>query len=213
MTPDWTFEIRATQHPERRRVCGVDEAGRGPLSGPVVAAAVILNPETCPTGLNDSKILSKKRRELLFTEILYTADVGIGISEPAEIDRINILHASLSAMNRAITALPKHPDIGPLHALIDGHKTPPPIPDVSYEPLVKGDARSLSIAAASIIAKVTRDRLMETADLRFPGYGFARHKGYGTQAHKAALSRLGPCPIHRFSFAPIRTAIDARDRA
>ncbi len=210
MTPDWTFERKAKKlaKSERFAICGVDEAGRGPLAGPVVACAVILNPRKYPSGLCDSKILSKKRREALYSEILQLADVGIAIAEPEEIDRLNILHASLSAMQRAILDLPQTSS----HALIDGNHAPPCCPDVSisYTPVVKGDNRSLSIAAASIIAKVTRDQIMENADRRFPGYGFAQHKGYATPQHREALIRLGPCPIHRFSFAPVRDQINAR---
>ena len=204
MTPDWTFEREAKKLAKNKgaAICGVDEAGRGPLAGPVVACAVILNQQNYPSGLNDSKTLSKKRRDALYYEILQLADVGIGIAEPEEIDRFNILHASLRAMQRAIYDLPQMPG----HALIDGNHTPPDRlgTTLSYEPIVKGDSRSLSIAAASIIAKVKRDRIMQEAALRFPGYGFAQHKGYPTRQHREALIRLGPSPIHRFSFAPVR---------
>jgi len=179
-------------------VCGVDEAGRGPLAGPVVAAAVILAPKKIPEGLNDSKILSEIRRELLLNEIMDTAEIGIGIAEPEEIDRVNILGASLIAMRRAVLALPNLPE----KALIDGNK----LPDLPCESefVIKGDARSLSIAAASIVAKVKRDRLMIAADARYPGYHFAQHKGYATKLHRHQLSRLGPSPIHRRSFAPVK---------
>ena len=192
-TPDFSFERQC-----RGPVCGVDEAGRGPLAGPVVAAAVILTPEKIPEGLNDSKILSEIRRELLLNEIIKTAEIGIGIAEPEEIDRVNILGASLIAMRRAVLALPYLPQ----KALIDGNK----IPDLPCEAefIIKGDARSLSIAAASIVAKVTRDRLMQEANLRYPEYQFAKHKGYGTKLHRAKIEQLGPCPIHRRSFAPIK---------
>ena len=194
-TPDFSFERQCCGP-----VCGVDEAGRGPLAGPVVAAAVILAPARIPEGLNDSKALSHTKRELLLNAILKTAQIGIGIAEPEEIDRINILQASLIAMRRAVLALPTLPDM----ALIDGNKLPE-LP-CKAEAIVKGDSRSLSIAAASIVAKVTRDRLMVEAESRYPGYGLAGHKGYPTKAHIAALQLLGPSPIHRLSFKPVKIA-------
>lgn len=195
-------------------ICGVDEAGRGPLAGPVVAAAVILAPFSTqggpneglsgaehgriPDGLNDSKALSHSAREYVLNAIMQDCYVGIGIAEPEEIERLNILGASLAAMARAVNALP----IRASHALIDGNKDAPlPCPQTT---IIKGDAKSLSIAAASIVAKVTRDRLMMQADARFPGYNFAQHKGYPTQAHREAIQSRGPCPIHRRSFAPIK---------
>ena len=192
-TPDFSFE-RQCYGP----VCGVDEAGRGPLAGPVVAAAVILTPARIPEGLNDSKALSPKQRELLLNMIEKNAQIGIGIAEPEEIDRINILGASLIAMRRAVLALPALPDM----ALIDGNK----LPDLpcAAQAIVKGDSRSLSIAAASIVAKVTRDRLMIDADARYPGYGFAAHKGYPTKAHIESVNNIGASPIHRQSFKPVR---------
>ncbi len=168
------------------------------MAGPVVAAAVILVPNSIPEGLNDSKKLSEIRRELLLNEILAQAAIGVGIAEPEEIDRVNILQATMIAMRRAVLNLPKPPD----WALIDGNRCPD-IP-CNAKAIVKGDARSLSIAAASIVAKVTRDRLMVLADSRFPPYGFAAHKGYGTKAHRDAISQYGPCPIHRRSFAPVK---------
>ena len=198
--PDLTRETAASG-----LVCGVDEAGRGPLAGPVVAAAVILDPDNIPAGLNDSKTLSKKRRELLLNELFDLeikgfVQIGIGMSEPEEIDRLNILWASMRAMERAVSAL------GAVdHALIDGNRLPPNLP-CAGSAIVKGDAKSLSIAAASIVAKVTRDKLMARADQRFPGYGLARHQGYPTKAHMQALKELGPSPIHRFSFAPVAKA-------
>ena len=194
-TPDFSFE-RQCYGP----VCGVDEAGRGPLAGPVVAAAVILTPARIPEGLNDSKALSSKQRELLLNMIEKNAQIGIGIAEPEEIDRLNILGATLIAMRRAVLALPKLPDM----ALIDGNK----LPDLpcAAQAIVKGDSRSLSIAAASIVAKVTRDRLMVEAESRYPGYGLAGHKGYPTKAHMEAVTRLGASPIHRRSFKPVRLA-------
>jgi len=195
ITPDYTHE-KDSLHP----VCGIDEAGRGPLAGPVVAAAVILDPSNIPQGLNDSKVLSQSAREYLLNKIWETADVGIGISEPEEIDRKNILWASMLAMSRAVTQLKTTPS----HALIDGNRCPKLPPNMTAEALIKGDSRSVSIAAASIIAKVTRDNLMALADMRYPQYGFQNHKGYATAAHRAAIAEHGPCPIHRFSFAPMR---------
>lgn len=192
--PDWHYE-----HQANAPVCGVDEAGRGPLAGPVIAAAVILDPAHIPEGLADSKSISQSRREYLLNDILLTSHVGIGISEPEEIDRLNILWASLTAMERAVRALP----ILPQTALIDGNKIPDHLP-CPGRAIIKGDAKSLSIAAASIVAKVTRDRIMTQADKRFPGYGFSGHKGYPTRAHKDAITHLGPCPLHRRSFAPMK---------
>jgi ribonuclease HII len=194
-TPDWSFE---RQH--SGRVCGVDEAGRGPLAGPVVAAAVIFPRQIVPDGLTDSKRLSHRQREHLLNIIKETALFGIGISEPEEIDRVNILQASLTAMQRAIADLPLRPDM----ALIDGNKLP--VLEMPAEAIVKGDARSFSIAAASIIAKVTRDRLMIRAHTRFPAYSLDRHKGYPTQAHRADIDRFGASPIHRFSFGRLKKA-------
>lgn len=192
-SPDFTHEAALIPP-----ICGIDEAGRGPLAGPVVAAAVILDPHNIPQGLNDSKALSQIARERLLNNIQQTAQIGIGIAEPAEIDDINILAATMVAMARAFAALP----IQPKSALIDGNRAPA-LP-CTVETLVKGDARSVSIAAASIVAKVTRDAIMQNAHMRFPQYGFDAHKGYGTKAHKAAIAAHGPCPIHRFSFAPIK---------
>lgn len=194
-TPDFSFERQCCGP-----VCGVDEAGRGPLAGPVVAAAVILTPARIPEGLNDSKALSSSQRELLLNMIEKNAQIGIGIAEPEEIDRANILGATLIAMRRAVLALPELPEM----ALIDGNK----LPDLPCEAqaIVKGDSRSLSIAAASIVAKVTRDRLMIEADRRYPGYSLAGHKGYPTKAHIEAVTRLGASPIHRRSFKPVRLA-------
>ena len=178
-------------------IAGVDEAGRGPWAGPVVAAAVVLNPDDFPDGLNDSKKLTEARREALFDAILASAHVGIGIADEAKIDELNILHASLAAMADAVENLPAAADF----ALIDGNKLAPlPCPGKT---VVKGDGKSLSIAAASIIAKVTRDRMMRDLAETYPGYGFERHKGYGTAQHQSALAELGPCPHHRKSFAPI----------
>lgn len=188
------------------RVAGVDEAGRGPLAGPVVAAAVVL-PEDFEsietlTGLADSKKLTAKRRETLAAAIRAHARVSIAIAEPREIDRLNILHASLAAMRRAVSGLAPKAD----HALIDGNHVPPGLP-CSANAVIGGDAIEPAISAASIIAKTVRDRLMVEADLRFPGYGFAGHKGYPSAAHRAALEERGPSPIHRLSYAPVQAAL------
>lgn len=178
-------------------VCGVDEAGRGPWAGPVVAAAVVLDAARIPPGLNDSKKLTHERREALFPAIMAAAQVGVGIVSAAEIDTVNILQATFRAMERAVAALPAAPHF----ALIDGNRAPKL--SCPCRTVISGDSLSLSIAAASIIAKVTRDRMMMELDQRHPGYGFAAHKGYGTAAHAAALARLGPCAEHRRSFKPI----------
>lgn len=183
------------------RLAGVDEAGRGPLAGPVVTAAVILDPARPIDGLADSKTLSARRRGLLAEEIRRKARVGIGIAEPAEIDRLNILHATMRAMARAVARLPVQPG----HILVDGNRVPEGLP-CPAEAMVKGDAHEPAIAAASIIAKTLRDRLMLEAALRWPGYGFEGHKGYPSKAHRERLMALGPCPIHRMSYAPVRDA-------
>jgi ribonuclease HII len=179
-------------------VCGVDEAGRGPWAGPVSAAAIILDPARLPKGINDSKQLNHATRERLYGEIVEVAVAYcVVIVDAGQIDAINILGATQLAMARAVAGL----SVAPSLALIDGNRAPAlGCPTVT---IVKGDALSLSIAAASILAKVTRDRLMLQADLDFPGYGFAKHKGYGVPEHSAALSRLGPCPLHRMSFKPV----------
>lgn len=180
-----------------RTVCGIDEAGRGPLAGPVVAAAVILCPGKIPEGLNDSKRLSPAKREALFEALFQNADIGIGICDVLEIGEKNILGATFSAMIKAFKNLSIPAD----YALIDGPKMPHlPCPS---QALIKGDSLSLSIAAASIVAKVTRDRMMSDLDQEFPQYGFARHKGYGTKDHLAALKVWGPTPHHRPTFAPV----------
>jgi ribonuclease HII len=184
-----------------KAIAGIDEAGRGPLAGPVVAAAVILNPNCPIKGLGDSKTISAKRREALAGEIMNYAQVGLGVAEPAEIDRVNILQATMIAMRRAINNLPVMPD----HALIDGNRVPELL-DCTAEAIIKGDAKEACIGAASIIAKTVRDRLMVGAALRFPAYGFDGHKGYPSAMHRAALAELGPCPIHRMSYAPVRLA-------
>ena len=192
--PDFKYETQAGAL-KGRIICGVDEAGRGPLSGPVVAVAVILNPENIPTGLNDSKVLSHSARERLLNILTKNAQIGIGIAEPGEIDRINILWASMEAMRRAVENLNTRVD----YALIDGNRIPPNL-YCEADAIIKGDAKSLSIGAASIVAKVTRDRLMAEADIRFPGYGWAGHKGYPTKAHREAVETLGRSPAHRWTF-------------
>ena len=176
-------------------VCGIDEAGRGPLAGPVVAGAVILPRDCQILYLNDSKKLSEKKRELLFDEIQKKAvSYGIGIVGPGRIDEINILQATYEAMRLAIGQLKVRPEI-----LLNDAVTIP-LMEISQVPIVKGDAKSVSIAAASILAKVTRDRMMVEYEQLFPEYGFGKHKGYGTAAHIQALKEHGPCPIHRRSF-------------
>lgn len=185
-------------------VCGVDEAGRGPWAGPVCAAAVILDPDNLPTGVNDSKKMRESARVAAFDEIIAKAlATGIAVVSAAEIDDVNILQATYRAMTQAVAALKVHPNL----ALIDGNRSPPNLQCNSIT-IVKGDSLSLSIAAASILAKVTRDRFMAQADQDFPGYGFARHKGYGVPEHSLALAKLGPCPLHRRSFKPIATFFD-----
>ncbi|MDO4608315.1 MAG: ribonuclease HII [Clostridia bacterium] len=193
--PDFSYETNAKQN-GYSLVCGVDEAGRGPLAGPVCAAAVIL-PENCVIdGLNDSKKISEKKRELLFDIIKEKAlaySIAYGTLE--EIEQYNILEATYLAMNRAVNGL----DIKPDFALIDGNRVPKGIA-IPCETVVKGDSKSCSIAAASILAKVTRDRLMLEYDKQYPQYHFAQHKGYGTKAHYEAISQHGVCEIHRRSF-------------
>ncbi len=185
-----------------RRFAGVDEVGRGPLAGPVVAAAVIL-PETFDVAeITDSKKLSASRREILAARLLREAAVGIAYLPAPEIDRLNIHRATLAAMTRAIAALPETPDA----VLIDGKFVPPELPCPGVA-VIGGDARVAAIGAASIVAKVARDRLMTAADRHFPGYGFAGHAGYPTPSHKTALARNGLCPLHRLSYAPCRALL------
>lgn len=184
-------------------VAGVDEVGRGPLCGPVVTAAVILDPARPIIGLNDSKKLSEARREALFDEIQEKALAWcIARAEAAEIDQLNILQATMLAMQRAVAGLAVQPRL----ALIDGNRCPQL--QVPSAPVVGGDARVPAIAAASILAKVSRDREMQALDLVYPGYGLAGHKGYPTPAHLKALQQLGPTAIHRRSFAPVRQALE-----
>ena len=204
MAPDlWHYENQARQN-GYLRVAGLDEAGRGPLAGPVVAAAVVVPPSFSVEGVNDSKKLSAKKRSLLYDRILSHADgVSVGIADEKEIDQLNILWASLLAMARAVENLPAVPD----HLLIDGTFRIPEdqIPaDVPQTAIPKGDAKSISIAAASIIAKVTRDRLMMQYHLEYPEYGFDRHKGYPTRAHREAIQKHGASAIHRRSFRGVK---------
>jgi ribonuclease HII len=180
-------------------IAGVDEAGRGPLAGPVYAAAVILNPEKLIEGLMDSKVLSPKRREFLL-EVIQSDSLayGVGMASVEEIDRLNILQATLLAMQRAVAAL----GLNPTKVLVDGNRCP--ILPYPSEAIIDGDAKIAVISAASIVAKVLRDREMLVYDRQYPHYGFAKHKGYGTAEHLAALKKYGPCSLHRRSFAPVR---------
>lgn len=188
---------------QSERVAGVDEAGRGPLAGPVCAAAVILDPALIPPGITDSKLLAAARREQLAVEINASAIAwAVTFVDVAEIDRINILQASLLAMRRAVDAL----SVVPTLALIDGNRCPDHLCCPS-KAVVRGDQTDVCIGAASILAKVVRDQEMRGLDHRHPGYGFAQHKGYGTKAHLEALDRLGPCVVHRRSFAPVRSRL------
>lgn len=181
------------------RVAGIDEAGRGPLAGPVVAACCVLPTSGSIPPVNDSKQLSPEERLSLFHQILSSPiEYGVGFAEPVEIDRHNILRASFLAMSRALAALKPPPDF----ILIDGSLAPSF--GIPTQPIVKGDSRSPSIAAASIIAKVTRDRLMDELDSLYPQYGFKHHKGYATPEHLKALAQYGPCAIHRKSFEPVQ---------
>ncbi len=194
----WTYEKKAASS-GFLLIAGVDEAGRGPLAGPVVSAAVILPADFSVDGVNDSKKLTAAKRDRLFDRIRAEAvSVAVGIADHEEIDRLNILQASLLSMKRAVKALETPPD----YLLIDGIFT------VSYptaqEAVKKGDSLSMSIAAASIIAKVTRDRIMDNYDREFPQYGFKKHKGYPTQKHREAIRQHGPSPIHRKSFSGVR---------
>jgi len=183
-------------------VAGIDEAGRGPLAGPVVAAAVSFRgcalPSTISTLIDDSKKLSPAKRQAAYRQIIRVADYGVGIADVQEIDTINILQATMTAMQRAVARLSDRPDL----ALVDGNRAP--VLPCATQTVVKGDSRSLSIAAASIVAKVTRDTIMADLDKAHPGYGWAKNAGYGVPTHLAALRRLGPTKHHRRSFAPIR---------
>ena len=199
--PDFALEASALDH-GARRVCGIDELGRGPWAGPIVAAAVILDPGAIPEGLNDSKLLTARRREALHEILMETALVGIGEASVDEITRLNISQAGFLAMRRALALLPAPPDL----ALVDGRPLPP---GLSCHPraIIGGDARSLSIAAASIVAKVTRDRTMVALAQQFPGYGWETNMGYGTKAHIAGLAEHGVTPHHRPTFRPIHNIL------
>ncbi|MDO6731488.1 ribonuclease HII [Marinovum sp. 2_MG-2023] len=199
--PDYSFEDMA--HTEGfARIAGVDEVGRGPLAGPVVAAAVVFDPGNIPKGLNDSKKLSEKRRDAILAEIEASAEIGIGEATVEEIDTHNILRASHIAMCRAIAALPHAPD----YVLIDGNMVPRDL-CLPARTIVKGDSRSVSIAAASIVAKIRRDCVMRDLAQHFPGYGWERNAGYPTKSHKEALIHLGVTPHHRRSFKPVHNIL------
>jgi ribonuclease HII len=195
--PDFSFESSGP-HP----VCGIDEAGRGPWAGPVVAAAVILNPKAIPEGLDDSKRLTAARREALVAELETAAVIGVGRASVEEIVAMNILQASFLAMRRAVAALGSRPAL----ALVDGGMLPPGLP-CPARAVVGGDGLALSIAAASIVAKVARDRIMVALSQQFPGYGWETNMGYGTAAHAEGLARLGVSPHHRRSFQPIHNIL------
>ena len=201
-----TFELESAEHQlGSRPIAGVDEAGRGPWAGPVVAAAVILNPDKIPANIDDSKALDEDSRAFLYRRIMKVAIVGVGIAEVDRIDRENILGATLWAMAKAVSQLADVPKL----VLVDGDKTPHVA--MTARAIVKGDSKCLSIAAASIIAKVTRDRLMMELARDYPGYGFERHKGYGTPEHQAAINKLGVTALHRRSFKPIQLALGLAD--
>ena len=198
--PDYQLELTLGG-----RIAGVDEAGRGPLAGPVFAAAVILNPANIPAGLNDSKLLKAHERDALNALVRARAHVGIGSADVREIEMFNILGATKLAMQRAVAALTSLPDI----VLVDGNQAPAlPCP---VRTVVRGDAISLSIAAASIVAKVARDAHMAMLALHYPGYGFEKHAGYGTPQHLEALTRLGACPAHRAGFAPVKRILEQHE--
>jgi len=193
---------RALRKQGYRRIAGVDEAGRGPLAGPVVAAACLLAGDGPVEGVFDSKQLSRDQRKKFYDQLIAHPKVtyAVGVVDSEEIDRINILQATIRAMQEAASALDAD------YLLVDGLQLP--YPDVPVEKVIRGDSLCYAIAAASIIAKEVRDRLMEEYDSQWPEYGFARHKGYGTAAHREALAKLGPCPIHRRSFAPIKKMLN-----
>lgn len=202
--PDLHFERRAIRR-GATIVAGVDEAGRGPLAGPVVAAAVVLNPKRVPKGLNDSKQLTEAAREELAEQIMATAMASVVAAPPSVIARLNILWATMWAMRQAVLSLPVTAD----HVLIDGNTVPRNMP-CKTEPLIDGDTMSASIAAASILAKVTRDRMCAVMDCDAPAYGFARHKGYSAPEHFAALTAHGPCRHHRSDWAPVIAALEQK---
>lgn len=199
--PDLSFELAARER-GFLRIAGVDEVGRGPLCGPVTACAVVLDLEKVPEGLNDSKKLNAKQRGAALEALLDVAEVSIAHATVEEIDEINIYHASHLAMVRAVEGLSIQPD----HVLVDGNRLPKALP-MSAEAIVKGDARSVSIAAASIAAKICRDRLMVDLAQQYPGYGWERNAGYGTAEHLAALREFGVTPVHRRSFKPVHNIL------
>ena len=199
--PDFSFEDALIAQ-GLTRIAGVDEVGRGPLAGPVTAAAVVLDPARLPEGLNDSKVLTARRREALLEAIMTSAEVSIAHASVAEIDDLNILRASHLAMERAITGLARPPD----HVLIDGNLIPRGL-TLPATAIVKGDARSLSIAAASIVAKITRDAIMWDLAQQFPGYGWETNAGYPSKSHRSALQDLGVTPHHRRSFKPVHNIL------
>jgi ribonuclease HII len=199
-----SFELEAAEMAlGRGPIAGVDEAGRGPWAGPVVAAAVILDRHAIPPGLDDSKAMDAASRERAYAAIMATARVGVGVGCVARIDRDNILQATMFAMAEAVAGLSEVPGL----VLIDGNTLPKMLP-CAGRAIVRGDALCLSIAAASIVAKVTRDRMMVSLAAEFPGYGFERHKGYGVPEHKIALAKLGVTPLHRRSFKPIQLVLN-----
>jgi ribonuclease HII len=201
--PDLDHETRAlSRFGGNAAIAGVDEVGRGPWAGPVTACAVILDPMNIPDGLNDSKKLSQKRRVALAAEIRATAQVSIAHASVAEIDRLNILQASMLAMRRALSGLPRAAQF----ALIDGNRIPADLP-CPAEAIIKGDGKSASIAAASIVAKVTRDDLMVALAQQYPGYGWDKNAGYGTKLHQEGLRNLGVTTHHRRSFKPIHNIL------
>ncbi len=207
MPDDLFFFERQARAQGANLVCGIDEVGRGPLIGPVVASAVILPNDFQHSTLTDSKQLTQKKREEIYKELTENKAVKWSIAsiEAEEIDRINILQATWKAMVQARANLKLVPD----WTLVDGPRVPPL--GNAQTSIIKGDQRSFSIAAASVIAKVTRDRWMNELDQQYPGYGFAQHKGYGTQLHLEALKKLGPCPVHRYSFKPVQLAIQQKE--
>lgn len=197
-----TFELEAAElQLAPGPIAGVDEAGRGPWAGPVVAAAVILDPARIPASLDDSKALDEDMRAHLYNRLMKCAQVGVAIADVQRIDRDNILNATLWAMREAVTQLAVPPRL----AIVDGNRAPR-LP-METRTIIKGDAKCVSIAAASIVAKVTRDRLMMSLAREYPGYGFEKHKGYGTPEHQAAIDKLGVCAIHRRSFKPVQLAM------
>ncbi|MDO6522868.1 ribonuclease HII [Shimia thalassica] len=199
--PDYSYEQAALAR-GATRVAGVDEVGRGPLAGPVTAAAVVLDLDNIPPGMNDSKVLSAKKREALYDVILAVADVSIAHASVEEIDDLNILRASHLAMERAVAGLKTAPD----HLLIDGNMIPRGLTG-STEAVIKGDAKSLSISAASIVAKICRDRIMWDLAQQFPGYGWETNAGYPSKSHREALQNLGVTPHHRRSFKPVHNIL------